>query len=65
MPGRKQLTIRLNNGLTVTAKMYKGTPCAVTYANKTQAYDAAEKIGGTVYGVRPFYVSPPESAVQE
>lgn len=50
------LTVRLNNGLTVLAKLYKGTPCAITYANRTQAYAAAERVGGTVHGRQPFYV---------
>ena len=53
-------TIQLNNGLVVLAKTYEGKLCAVTYANRTQAYRKAEQLGAgwTVYGLRPFYVGP-------
>lgn len=39
------LTTKLNNGITVLAKMYKGSPSAVTYANATQAHAAHAKMG--------------------
>jgi hypothetical protein len=53
-----ELTVRLNNGLEVIAKTYKGRPCAVTYANRTQAETRAKSVGPdwAVYGRRPFYV---------
>ena len=53
------LTVTLRNGLVVLGKLYKDQPCAITYANRTQARRAAERIGGTVHGWRPFYVCPP------
>lgn len=53
------LTTTLRNGLTVLAKLYQGTPSALTYANRTQAERAALKVGGTVCGRRPFYVAVP------
>ena len=54
------LTTVLNSGLRVLAKMYDGRPVAVTYANRTQAYAAALKHGGTVFHRgRPFYVAMP------
>lgn len=52
------LTVKLRNGLVVLAKMYKGEPTAITYANRRQAYEAAAKVGGDVYGRHPFYVAP-------
>lgn len=53
------MTKTLRNGIEVTAKPYNGDPSAVTYANRTQAHRAAEKMGDgwTVYQFgRPFYV---------
>lgn len=41
-----QLTTKLNrNGIEVLAKLWKGEPSAVTYANRTQAQTAAAKLG--------------------
>jgi hypothetical protein len=54
-----QMTKTLRNGIEVTAKLYHGEPNAVTYANRTQAMRAAEKMGDgwAVYQFgRPFYV---------
>ena len=53
------MTKTLRNGIEVTAKPYNGEPSAITYANRTQAHRAAEKMGDgwTVYQFgRPFYV---------
>lgn len=50
------LTTKLNSGITVLAKLYKGAPTAKTFANRSQAYAAAEKVGGDVVGRLPFYV---------
>lgn len=51
------LTKKLNNGRTVTAKLYHGEPMGITYANRTQAEKAAQKIDGKViHSGRPFYV---------
>lgn len=52
------VTTELNNGLTVLAKLYKGQPSALTYANRTQAERKAREVGGTVWrGMgSPFYV---------
>jgi len=55
-------TVKLTNGRTVLAKFSDGRLCAKTYANRTQAEQAAAKIGGTVHHdmrYRPFYVCPP------
>lgn len=54
-------TVKLNNGLEVVARKSnyaKSGLTAITYANKTQAYNKAEKLGPeyTVFGFRPFYV---------
>jgi hypothetical protein len=57
---KEPLTVTLRNGLTVTAKMYCGEPSAITYANRTQAEKACQKLGEgwAVYhgNYRPFYV---------
>lgn len=52
------LTTKLNNGVEVLAKVIKGEVWAVTFANRTQAQNAAAKFGGWVWqGMgRPFYV---------
>jgi hypothetical protein len=52
------LTTTLRNGVVVLAKLYKGVPMAMTYANRTQAERAATKANGWVWqGTgRPFYV---------
>lgn len=58
----KPLTTTLRDGTTVLAKMYDGSPSAVTYANRTQAEAAATKYGGEVYrtpGGVPFYIRMP------
>lgn len=53
----KPLTKTLRNGVVVLAKLYNGEPSAMTYANRTQANNAAEKSGGSVVQIgRPFYV---------
>lgn len=53
------VTKKLNNGVTVLAKLYKGEPWAKTFANRSQANTACEKAGEGwavfQYG-RPFYV---------
>jgi hypothetical protein len=53
------LTVKLNNGRIVLAKLYKGEPSAVTYANRTQAYAKVALLGPgwAVTGHRPFYVA--------
>ena len=38
-------TTRLNNGMEVLAKQYKGELYAVTYANRTQAFRKARELG--------------------
>jgi hypothetical protein len=51
------LSTTLRDGTTVLAKQYKGETCAVTYANRTQASNAAQKHGGEVIQRgRPFFV---------
>ncbi len=58
--GRKMITTRLDNGLTVLGKLYKGEVTALAYANRTQARKKADEIGGTVYHRQgPFYVALP------
>lgn len=57
-----ETTVKLNNGIEVLAKLYKGQPSAVTYANRTQAEMAVAKLGAEwcVYRCgmgRPFYVA--------
>lgn len=56
---KEPLTVKLRNGVEVAAKLYKGKPMAMTYANLSQARAKANKLGPewTVecYG-RPFYV---------
>jgi hypothetical protein len=54
-----QITTTLRNGITVAAKCENGFVFAKTFANKTQAYQAAEKLGNgwCVYQWgRPFFV---------
>jgi hypothetical protein len=50
-------TVRLNNGVVVLAKDYKGRPHAYTYANLTQAKKKAAEVGGYVTGHRPYYIA--------
>ena len=52
------LTVKLNNGRIVLAKVYKGHPSAITYVNRTQAERWAAQLGAgwAVFGFRPFYV---------
>ncbi len=52
----RPLTTTLNDGTVVLAKLYKGEPSALTYANRSQANKAAAKVQGDVIGTRPFYV---------
>ena len=53
-------TVKLNNGIEVLAKNYKGSLCAFTYSNRTQAEKKAIELGNewAVYkGLgRPFYI---------
>jgi len=53
------LTTELRDGRVVLAKLYEGSPSAITYANLTQARRAAEKAGPQWYvsGFRPFFVT--------
>jgi len=54
-------TKKLNNGIEVLAKLYKGEPSAITYANRTQAENKVSALGPewVVYrgGGRPFFVA--------
>ena len=53
------LTVKLNNGVTVLAKLYKGEPSALHFSNRTQAQrraDAAGKGWQVRQFGRPFYV---------
>ncbi len=55
------LTVKLHsNGREVLAKLYKGEPSAVTYANRTQANKRALELGPgwfvSNFMGRPFYV---------
>lgn len=51
------ITKKLNSGVVVLAKLYKGEPSAMTFSNRTQAENAAQKSGGWVCQMgRPFYV---------
>lgn len=55
--GNAPLTTKLNNGVEVLAKLYNGEPSAMTFANRTQALNAARKYGGWVWqSGRPFFV---------
>ncbi len=59
------LTVRLNNGVVVLGKLYKGEPCALSYVNRTQAKRKAEQVDGTVYHREGpcFYVAPPTPVI--
>jgi hypothetical protein len=54
------LTTTLWNGVEVAAKLYKGEPSAIPYANRTQAKSGAAKLGAGwdvfQFSGRPFYV---------
>jgi len=54
------LTVTLNNGRIVLAKLYQGQPTALTYSNRTQAERVAALQGAdwaVYHGTsRPFYV---------
>lgn len=53
------LTVKLRDGREALAKTYKGNPCAKTFANRTQAINAARRVGVGWYVAhigRPFYV---------
>ena len=57
-----KLTGGISRGVPVHAKLWRGTPCAVTYVNRTQAEKAAAKLGGQVIQPgRVFYVAMPEA----
>lgn len=50
-------TVTMRDGRVVLAKNVPGYGLmAKTYANFTQATTAASKVGGCVFGRRPFYV---------
>lgn len=54
-------TFKLNNGISVIAKSYKGRLHPITYTNYTQAKRKAESIGGEVIQPRLgpcFYIAP-------
>ena len=54
------LTIKLNSGATVAAKMYKGQPYALTFANWTQAENKQRMLGPewvVIQWGRPWYVA--------
>lgn len=56
------LTVKLaSNGIEVLAKDYQGQPSAVTYANRTQAQAAVERLGASEWCIyqsgRPFFVA--------
>lgn len=55
------MTTLLRPGLAVLAKPYHGSAWAKTYANVTQAENAARAMGEgwAVYGHRPYYVGRP------
>jgi hypothetical protein len=54
------ITYKLNNGIVVLAKLYKGTPSPYTFANITQAKNRAATVGGVVIQCgRPFFVRMP------
>lgn len=58
------ITTKLNNGVTVLAKTYKGQIYPMTFANFTQAKAAAARNGSDdvrCYG-RPFYVCFPNTS---
>lgn len=61
LPIDETLTVRLNNGLEVAAKMYRGEPSALHYANRKQAYAKVEQLGSDRWYVwhrsGPFYVA--------
>lgn len=59
MTTTEPLTVKLNNGREVLAKIYKGEPIALGYTNRTQANAKAAAIGDSwaVYQfTRVFYV---------
>lgn len=59
------LTVKLRNGMTVAAKLYEGEPTAITYANRTQANKACDRLNQEGDGRwevrrgigRPFFVA--------
>jgi len=56
------VTVTLRSGHVVLGKLYKGRPVSKTFANRTQAQNAATACGGEVFqfvGGRPFYVLVP------
>ena len=54
------ITYKLRSGIVVLAKLYKGAPSPFTYSNRTQANNAAAKVGGAVVQLgRPFFVRMP------
>jgi hypothetical protein len=55
----EHLTVKLNNGCEVAAKLYKGEPTALGYTNRTSANTKAAALGAdwAVYQFnRVFYV---------
>ena len=61
---RNMETTRLRDGTLVLAKLYKGELDALTYANRTQADQAAKREGGEVIQRgRVFFVSLPETFI--
>jgi hypothetical protein len=53
-------TVKINNGREVTAKESNGELCAKTYANRSAAHTAAEKLGDDFEVIkpgRPWYVA--------
>jgi hypothetical protein len=56
-------TVILYNGRSVAAKIYNGQPCALTYANRTQANRKQIELGNeweVIRPGRPFYVAKKE-----
>ncbi len=64
MTTTQTLTTTLRNGQVVLAKSYKGTTMPKTFANLTQANNAAEKTGGYVRAGYPFLVVVPAQAAR-
>lgn len=64
---KSPITYKLNNGIVVLAKKpsapepnHSSTPYPYTFANHTQAQNAAAKVGGSVIQCgRPFFVRMP------
>lgn len=62
------ITTKLRDGTEVLAKLYHGEPTAMTFANRTQAYKAAERLGPgwvVIQRGRPWFVARDDSSAMK